>query len=523
MPALNLDSAKTIATERTRVADPDGELVVLPNRDGGLPKVWRTNSHVLLEHVRSMVRNVYIVLMDISPGAMQTAYDFADGVVLPDGTRSAVDLAGWLRLGPGDALFARDKYGTGKAEDDIAQVWIAPQECLSADQLEALKVAQAALIGEPAEISPEKAKWDGSKYTGGIAFERSRYAVSVEENSRTYTLAQSYQVQRNITGPCAAAPVGIRALEFGPRHISEALRLQADLVSLPRVGCVNNYAFPTMQLNIASARHADEVTQEAFKSDLGQFAGKHIDARDSPGGVTTMITLHKLEPDEDPGFFMIAGLGVAIEQGGLGMTCFSGLLHHGGFPPTSAPGKEPSPKSVRFVVVLYPSQAAIEGASILTFAKSSPTKLFNLTPEMLHPLHDNHAPLHTSANWLVDGAWLSDRAGYLQTVYQGMAATLEYFARQVPRDLGFAIDHTRLRDAFSLKDESGSSINPREWTLHPSCNPSQTKIRSVAATAWETHKSRMSKFIPLMAITETRANPVSKRLCFFNTVSVPNI
>ena len=34
---------------------------------------------------------------------------------------------GWLRLGPGDALFARDKYGTGKAEDDIAQVWIAPQ------------------------------------------------------------------------------------------------------------------------------------------------------------------------------------------------------------------------------------------------------------------------------------------------------------------------------------------------------------------------------------------------------------
>lgn len=142
---------------------------------------------------------------------------------------------------------------------------------------------------------------------------------------------------------------------------------------------------------------------------------------------------------------------------------------------------------------------------------------------MLAHRHDNHAPLHTSANWLVDGAWLSDRAGYLQTVYQGMAATLEYFARQVPRDLGFAIDHTRLRDAFSLKDESGSSINPREWTLHPSCNPSQTKIRSVAATAWETHKSRMSKFIPLMAITETRVNPVSKRLCFFNTVSVPNI
>ena len=71
------------------------------------------------------------------------------------------------------------------------------------------------------------------------------------------------------------------------------------------------------------------LSEEAFKSDLGQFAGKHIDARDSPGGVTTMITLHKLEPDEDPGFFMIAGLGVAIGSRFPLYPSFHGLLHHG--------------------------------------------------------------------------------------------------------------------------------------------------------------------------------------------------
>lgn len=86
-----------------------------------------------------------------------------------------------------------------------------------------------------------------------------------------------------------------------------------------------------MQLNIASARPADALasarsfahlctqltdlsSDEAFRKDLGQFAGKHIDFRDNPGGITTMISMHKLAADEDPGYFMIAELGVAIGE-----------------------------------------------------------------------------------------------------------------------------------------------------------------------------------------------------------------
>ena len=80
-------------------------------------------------------------------------------------------------------------------------------ECLDDTHIKELEEARDLLIGDEEAIGPEKAKWDGSKFVGGIAWERSYHAASLEEGSRTYTLAQSYQVQQNITGPCIGARV----------------------------------------------------------------------------------------------------------------------------------------------------------------------------------------------------------------------------------------------------------------------------------------------------------------------------
>lgn len=55
------------------------------------------------------------------------------------------------------------------------------------------------------------------------------------------------------------APVAVASLETGPKAISDALRLQAEVTNLPRVGYGGNYAFPTMQLNIAATKSADAV------------------------------------------------------------------------------------------------------------------------------------------------------------------------------------------------------------------------------------------------------------------------
>lgn len=124
--------------------------------------------------------------------------------------------------------------------------------------------------------------------------------------------------------------------------------------------------------------------------------------------------------------------------------------------------------------------------------------------------HDGVAPPHSAANWLADGPWLSTRQGYLQTAYQGMVATLEYFARQIPSSVKFEIDHDILRRAFSLADENGQRIVPREWKLHPSGDVPQMTRRRQAAKEWEEHKAKMSKFIPHMVVTEASTEPSSK-------------
>ena len=54
----------------------------------------------------------------------------------------------------------------------------------------------------------------------------------------------------------AAARIGVASLEAGDAGTCDALRLQADCINLPRLGDACNYAFPTMQMNIAATQKA---------------------------------------------------------------------------------------------------------------------------------------------------------------------------------------------------------------------------------------------------------------------------
>ena len=119
------------------------------------------------------------------------------------------------------------------------------------------------------------------------------------------------------------------ALRDGPDSLLDALERQADVLNLPRVGTDDNFAFPTMQVNLSATKHADTnartalftlsrpsltaiILGDSFKSDLGQFAGKHIDQHDSYGGVTCMTTLSDLDETDQAGYFIVGDLGVAI-------------------------------------------------------------------------------------------------------------------------------------------------------------------------------------------------------------------
>ena len=122
--------------------------------------------------------------------------------------------------------------------------------------------------------------------------------------------------------------MAIAALEAAPEEISLALKRQAEVTNLPRVGYEGNYAHPTMQANFAPTQPASALVSHSYrrvlyrssvsapvsrmKEDLGSFGGKHIDDHDSPGGYTSMITYSNIAPDEHPGMFIVSDLGIAV-------------------------------------------------------------------------------------------------------------------------------------------------------------------------------------------------------------------
>ena len=68
-----------------------------------------------------------------------------------------------------------------------------------------MRDARDALIGDEAECDPFKPRIVNGVLTGGIRFERDRHAVNLSNGERCYTLAQSHQNAKNLTGPTAGA------------------------------------------------------------------------------------------------------------------------------------------------------------------------------------------------------------------------------------------------------------------------------------------------------------------------------
>ncbi|KAI0716827.1 hypothetical protein C8Q76DRAFT_616910, partial [Earliella scabrosa] len=347
----------------------------------------------------------------------------------------------------GDYLLSRDIHGSMKEEDDVIQVWVTSDEVITKPLREGIDAAQRAGLGERQDRSPCKPtkKPDGS-YEGGTAFERHDLAAHVRNAPRCYTLAQSYQVQRNI----AAAPIAIASLEAAPKRVSEALKRQADVTNLPRVGCNENYAFPTMQLNIAATQPADALALPRMKEDFGSFGGKHIDEHDCIGGYTSMITHSDLDDDDHPGYFIIGDLGIAVCTG------------------------------------------------ILSFAALPGNKTFQMPPEFIDPRYD-HEPIVTNvANWVNSGWYLSSPDAYLQFYYRGLCQMAHHFGRQAPPPNRIEIDFKKLAECFSLVDKDGVVHKANFWELHPGSTASSSEFgctRQDSVAEWEKYNATQAKHV----------------------------
>ncbi|RDX41183.1 hypothetical protein OH76DRAFT_1489674 [Lentinus brumalis] len=499
----------------------EGTRVELPGRDPRLPAFYLVSSHPLVPPERRP-RKIYVCLQDTTPEAMEDYYRYLADANFPEGTDAGVAAAGFLPLYPGDYVLMRDIHGDGRPENDSMQLWVMAESLIPGEYQKAMDDAREAALGPREDRTPDKPTLVDGVYQGGTLWERHRRAVHVSTSERCYTLVQSYQAPRNLVGPSAgvkiamdeepddhillrekiikaAMPLAIACLEAGCDKICHALKVQAEVTNLPRVGYEGNYAFPTAQFNISSTKLADALALPQLKIDLGGFGGKHIDDNDSAGGVTCMITYSDLDESDHPGYFMVGDLGVAIAQRGLVVTCFCGLRFHGGFPPTSPPGCSPKPWSYRFVIVCYPPRAMMDGSALQTFAALPGGRFLYMPPEYIDPHFDDAPIISNIASWITSGAYLTSPAAFLQHYYQTMCQLMYHLARQVPDKAKMRVDFKKLAECFSMVDDSGATIQPDFWELHPGSTARSSTLgctRKEAAVAWDEHKLHQGRFIP---------------------------
>ncbi|KAI0710846.1 hypothetical protein C8Q76DRAFT_798371 [Earliella scabrosa] len=452
----------------------DGVISELPGRDPNLPPLVRVPSHVLLRHVNN-VRNVYIMPINATPEDQARFFHrFAKTMKLPPGTYNGVTKAGYAILEPGSYVFGRNMVGTCDPLHDELLAYVVPEGIIGAELEALIHDARDQSLGAREKRGANKARVDADgNWTDGVRWERSPLAVNVEGAPRCYTIGQSYQAPRNMSGPArgarvgdgdirehhllrqkiaeAGARVGIASLQAAPVSLYNTLRAQADLINLPPLGHRTNFAFPTMQLNLASAVHAAS-NEESLAAQLGPFGVPHADENDSPAGLTAMISDSDLDDTVLPGYFMVGELGIAVELKGLVVFLFSGLFRHGGYPPIDTANDDPSPHNYRWALILYPSRPIMDGTASVSFAVSPTGSLVYMPPEMIHPDYDGVAPQHNCSTWLSSAPALTDAAGFMQWYYQSICQQLAFYHRQVSPHFDIRLDLAALRHVFYIED-----------------------------------------------------------------------
>ncbi|GBE78563.1 hypothetical protein SCP_0114520 [Sparassis crispa] len=69
------------------------------------------------------VGTVYIYIQDTHVEVMEKLFDWAGKQQLPGLTAEQARLAGYVKMKPGDSVFARDMWGSGQPVDDVIQAY----------------------------------------------------------------------------------------------------------------------------------------------------------------------------------------------------------------------------------------------------------------------------------------------------------------------------------------------------------------------------------------------------------------
>jgi hypothetical protein len=267
------------------------------------------------------------------------------------------------------------------------------------DLVSQLEELSERLLGPQDDMGPDKPvkARRGGPLAGGIYFERRDCARCLHNAPRCYNLACVNQGQKGrLTVPGSHAKMydmvkdadaamrfnlinlgaqnALLGMNKAPPGLVDALKVQAELTNLPRIGSNCNVLHSNFQLNVASAVEPVQCTKSSRIASLGKFGGGHIDPRDCPVQPTAMSVMSRKSDDVEPENFYMLELGIGWRLEPLSTLYFSGLHFHGGSQPVYKSGRtDKNHIYYRLALIAYPPEDIISGQDSIGFA-SLPNK-----------------------------------------------------------------------------------------------------------------------------------------------------
>ncbi|KDR79831.1 hypothetical protein GALMADRAFT_136421 [Galerina marginata CBS 339.88] len=465
----------------------NGRLISLPGRHPLLPVVYEVDDHPLVQKPHG---KVYIGILDLSRKAMGKLFVVAANMDLPNNRRQ-LNSRGFVILRPrnNDYFLLRDRFGSGKPEDDRVVSWARSKKDLDDDEITEYEAIRSDILGPPELMTSTKAVKTADGYEGGIQFERHERAVNIRTGPRCYQLGATVQAQKVMSSPglqgkvCAVvkdkdaemrfnivkigARAAVKGIRKGPPGLYENLRRQAEVTALPPVGVDENIAWVAMQLNAAIA--AAKASGEKLKGSLGVFGTPHLDAGDNAVAPTGMTNLSKPHPDVEEEFFNVLDFGFAWEMEEFATTFFCGLHFHGG---NSACYKkimgDRDEIYYRLTLIAYPPTQILNAKDSVALAALPDGTPFRVGIEMRNPSsHQLSKQGHcTQATWAADGGSLLTPKAHINHFSRLLTEAIVYFAQQLPPGMLPRVDKSLAMKLVSVVVDN-KRITADDWDLGP--------------------------------------------------------
>ncbi|KAH7876528.1 uncharacterized protein C8R40DRAFT_1169638 [Lentinula edodes] len=432
---------------------------------------------------------------------------------IPGGRNSSIPALGWGKLEVGDIVFTRDVAGSGDGMDDMFEVYVGEIDEES-EEGKLIKNLRDETLGPEAErctngcTAFEKCSkranpvgGSGHCYSCGISHQKPRNLVTPSvggkiRGSLSTEEEEHIQMRRNLVTTTIKLAVNMfrRILQQNTKILEDA----CELNNVPRIGTDDNALYQGLQLNVSQPVHGDGLIINCIKA-LAFFGGKHFDRHDSAGGWTTMFAY----PDIPTG-----------EGWREGDFIWSRLRLHGGTPPLAPVGVPIPPSAYRWVVVLYPQGAILDGRVTMNIAAGPNGVPIQLTPEMTNATvhvpstedtdglmaeEDEEEPdlLHASPkelNFLDDGKVIMTPQAEIDFLARAFFLHTLYHQRQIMGGNVLKYDH--YRQGWSMQRD-GITFSAGPWSLAPD----DSSPRQAARERWYQHCNKR-----LEAISSTFRN-----------------